>query len=84
MNGQPDFTEVLIAAAPLIDARVALTGRPREVYEAYLTRPLRPGQSWEDAIHGRMESLKAGRLPPEAAESLRRQVQAITTQAQVA
>ncbi|MFC7330769.1 hypothetical protein [Marinactinospora rubrisoli] len=47
----------------LIEKRCALTGRPREVYEQYLTRPPRPGTTWEDALYWRIGSLAAGRLP---------------------
>lgn len=72
----PDFDQVIADAAPLIDARVAKTGRPREIYEAYLIRPVRPGQLWEDALYGRLESLAAGPLPMHVKERLRRQVRA--------
>lgn len=70
----PELDRVLAEAAPLVDARVAITGRPREIYEAYLTRPPRPGQTWEDALYGRLSSLAAGPLPALVAEQLRRQV----------
>ena len=80
----PDLSAVLEQAAPLIDARVALTSRDRAVYETYLTRPPRPGQTWEDALHGRLLSLAAGPLPPLIAEQLRRQVRAIRPQAEAA
>lgn len=76
MSGQPDLNKVIADAAPLIDTRVALTGRPRTVYEHYLTRPPRPGQTWEDALHGRRLSLEAGPPPAHVAEQLRTQVQA--------
>lgn len=80
----PDLDQVLADAAPLIDARVALTGRPREIYEEYLTHEPRPGQTWEDALYGRMESLKAGPLPPLVAEQLRRQIRATSRHADAA
>ncbi len=67
----PDLARVIADAAPLIDARVALTGRPREVYETYLTRPPIPGQTGEDALHARLGSLAAGPLPEKAARELR-------------
>ena len=84
MSATPNFDKVLADAAPLIDARVVLTGRPRRVYETWLTCPPRPGQSWKDAIYGRLESLKAGLLPPLEAERLRRQVQATSAQRRAA
>lgn len=80
----PDLDAVLEQAALLIDARVALTGRPREVYETYLTRPPRPGQTWEDALYGRMSSLAAGPLPAHVAAELRQMVTATTRRADAA
>lgn len=70
------LTEALADAAPSIDARVALTGRPRVDYETWLTRPPRPGQTWEDALYGRLLSLEAGPPLPQDAERLRRQMRA--------
>lgn len=67
----PDLARVIADAAPLIDARVALTGRPREVYETYLTRPPIPGQTWEDAIFLRRGVLALGLLPDSAVRQLR-------------
>lgn len=71
-----DLDEVLLRSAHLIDARVALTGRDRAEYEHYLTRPPRPGQTWEDALHARLSSLAAGPLPAHVAAELRRMVSA--------
>ena len=76
MSATPDLDKVLTEFAPLIDARAARTGKPRREYEDYVTRPPRPGQTWEDALHGRRLSLEAGPLGPLAAEQLRRQVKA--------
>lgn len=76
----PDLEQVLADAAPLIDARVALTGRDREVYETYLTSAPRPGQSWEDALYGRLSSLAAGPMPAHVAGQLRRMVSATREQ----
>ena len=76
MSTTPDLGKVLTEFAPLIDARVARTGRPRREYEDYVTCPPRPGQTWEDALHGRRLSLEAGPLGPLAADRVRRQVRA--------
>lgn len=80
----PDLEQVLAGAAPLIDARVALTGRDREVYETYLTRAPRPGQSWEDALYGRLSSLAAGPPPAHVVGELRRMVSATREQVDAA
>lgn len=72
----PDRDQILSDFAEAIDARVALTGRPREVYEEWVTRSPRPGQTWRDALYGRMESLTQGPMSPAAALRLRRQIQA--------
>lgn len=60
--------------AAVIDANTAATGRPRTVYEDYLLADPRPGQTWEDALHGRMVSLRAGPPSPELIEQVRRMV----------
>lgn len=80
----PDPDDALRRAAPLIDDRVALMGRDRARYEAYLTRPPRPGQTWEDALHARLSSLAAGPLPAHVAAELRRMVTATTRRADAA
>lgn len=80
----PDLDEIIRRAAPLIDARVALTGRDRAEYEHYLTRPTRPGQTWEDALHARLSSLAAGPLPAHVAAELRRMVTAAERRATAA
>lgn len=80
----PNLDQFLSEAAPLIDARVAITGRPREIYEAYLTREPRPGQTWEDALFDRLDSLAAGPAPERMLQQIRRmvpQVAARTTEA---
>lgn len=59
--------------AEAIDKRVAATGRPRELYEAYLAAPLDP-HHWEDQLHGRWLSITAGPLPPSRAQEIRRMV----------
>lgn len=68
--------KALAEFAPLIDAAVAATGRARRAYEEYVTRPPHPGQTWEDALHGRRMSLEAGPMSTTAADQLRRQVRA--------
>lgn len=62
----------LPGVADAITRRANQTGRDRQVYEQWLTSEPRPGQAWGDAVHGRLLSLNAGPLPPDAAQSLRR------------
>jgi len=70
----PDWDAVLALAAPLIDATVAHTGRPREEYIAYLTRQPAPGATWETALRARLDSLAAGPLPARVAREISQMV----------
>lgn len=84
MNVPPHLKQDLDALGPLIDARVAVTGKDRQAYIDYVNRPPRPGQTWEDAIYGRRISLLSGPLPEHAAALLRSQVQASRKQEKAA
>ncbi|GAA1455242.1 hypothetical protein [Nocardiopsis tropica] len=70
----PDWGAILALAAPLIDATVARTGRPREEYEAYLTRKPAEGVEWSTAIRVRLDSLAAGPLPDRVAREISQMV----------
>lgn len=67
LPGIPEVSAVL-------DANAAATGRDRQVYEDYLLADPRPGQSWEDAVYGRMRSLAAGPPSEELKAEARRMV----------
>jgi len=70
----PDLEQVLAEAAPIIDATVARTGRPRREYEDYLLREPDEGVAWSTAILARMQSLDAGPLAPRRARELSRMI----------
>lgn len=72
----PDLQPFLAEAAPLIDATVAKTGRPRQEYVDYLVREPDEGVAWSTALHARLESLAAGPLSPGVARELSRMVPA--------
>lgn len=69
MNRERVLADPEVRAA--IDARAAQTGRPREIYERYITAPPDPGCTAEQAVRMRLDSLRAGPPPQRVIDALR-------------
>lgn len=60
--------------AALIAREAAATGDPVSAYEAYLIADPRPGVTWADTVHARLEALRGGPIGEELTREIRRMV----------